>query len=58
MSENYDFGGDSAQTYEKECSCGKGIEVSTQQDYSTEYYTKVYVKWVCGKSVEFELPVN
>ena len=54
----YDFGGDSAQTYSESCECGRVIEVSTQTDNCPEYYTDVYVKCVCGKSVAFLLPVN
>lgn len=54
----YDFGSDVSQTYKNTCECGKEIEVSTQQDSGPEYYTDVYVKCDCGKSVYFELPVN
>lgn len=54
----YDFGSDCAKTYSNACECGKVIEVSTQKDDSPEYYTSVYVKCNCGKSVEFLLPVN
>jgi len=54
----YDFEGKYAQTYTKECERGDIIEVSTQKDHSPEYYTAVYVRCNCGKSVEFNLPVN
>lgn len=54
----YDFGSKCAQTYTSVCKCGRDIEVSTQRDHSPEYYTTVYVKCVCGKSVCFSLPVN
>ena len=56
--EHYDFGGEFAQTYKAECECGNQIEVSTQKDESPEYYTDVFVKCACGKSVKFSLPVN
>ena len=56
--ELYDFGGSHAQTYSKTCTCGRVIEVSTQQDRDPEYYTDIYVKCECGKSVAFSLPVN
>ncbi len=54
----YDFGGQFSQVYTDVCSCGDLVEVSTQQDETPEYYTDVYVKCDCGKSVKFELPVN
>lgn len=54
----YDFGGEFAQVYKKKCSCGREIEVSTQQDNDPEYYTDVFVRCVCGGSVAFSLPVN
>ena len=56
--ELYDFGSEFAQTYTEVCECGRTVEVSTQKDYRPEYYTEVYVKCVCGKSVPFRLPVN
>ena len=58
MSDIYDFGGKFAQTYKEECECGRVIEVSTQTDREPEYYTEVFVKCECGKSVFFLLPVN
>ena len=54
----HDFGSGYSQTYEKKCECGRKVEVSTQKDDSPEYYTSVFVKCMCGKSVGFELPVN
>lgn len=54
----YDFGGEYAQTYSETCECGRVIEVSTQIDDYPEYYTDIYVKCDCGKSVAFSLPVN
>lgn len=54
----YDFGDKFAQTYKEECECGNVLEVSTQKDNQPEYYTYVYVKCSCGKSVGFSLPVN
>lgn len=54
----YDFDKECAQTYKEKCVCGKEIEVSTQQDGCPEYYTEIYVKCTCGKSVNFSLPVN
>lgn len=54
----YDFGSDVAQTYKEKCSCGEVIEISTQRDNGPEYYTYIYVKCRCGKSVPFSLPVN
>lgn len=54
----YDFNDECAQTYKKRCECGKDIEVSTQKDENPEYYTTVFVKCICGNSVEFDLPVN
>ena len=53
-----DFGGKWAQTYTEKCECGNVIEVSTQPDRHPEYYTEVFVKCPCGKSVGFYLPVN
>jgi len=58
MCDVYDFDGEFGQIYIKKCTCGKEIEVSTQQDEHPEYYTDVYVRCVCGKSVRFTLPVN
>lgn len=58
MSELYEFGSKYAQTYSASCVCGKTIEVSTQEDNNPEYYTTVFVKCDCGKSVKFDLPVN
>jgi len=52
------FGGRAAQLYTETCECGNTIEVSTQKDDEPEYYTSVYVKCACGKSVRFILPVN
>ncbi len=54
----YDFGSEYAQTYKKKCKCGREIEVSTQKDSYSEYYTEVQVRCECGKSVVFKLPVN
>jgi len=54
----YEFNENFAQTYKEKCECGKEIEVSTQQDQCPEYYTEVYVRCECGKSVCFTLPVN
>jgi hypothetical protein len=54
----YDFGSEYAQTYKEICECGRIVELSTQTDNCPEYYTDVYVKCECGKSVHFELPVN
>jgi hypothetical protein len=54
----YEFGNEFAQTYEKTCECGRKIEVSTQKDEDPEYYTEIHVRCACGKSVEFDLPVN
>ena len=34
------------------------IEILTQPDRHPEYYTQIFVKCSCGKSVEFCLPVN
>ena len=53
-----DFGGCDAQLYTKICACGNTIEVSTQKDDVPEYYTDIYIKCSCGKSVHFILPVN
>ena len=58
MSDMYDFENDFAQTYKETCDCGNVVEVSTQKDECPEYYTTVYVKCTCGKSVAFSLPVN
>lgn len=60
MSKNIcDFGGESSQIYEKECSnCGNIIKVSTQEDIRPEYYTDVFILCECGESVHFFLPVN
>ena len=54
----YDFGSYYAQTYSKECTCGKEHLVSTQKDEAPEYITEIYIKCTCGESVPFELPVN
>jgi len=54
----YDFGGKNAQTYKELCECGNKIEVSTKKDDGPEYYTDIYVKCKCGKSICFNLPVN
>ena len=54
----YDFGGEFSQVYTQKCECGNVIEISTQKDASPEYYTDVYVKCNCGRSVKFLLPVN
>jgi hypothetical protein len=58
MPDMYDFDGEFAQTYTEKCDCGEVIEVSTRKDECPEYYTEVYVKCKCGKSVSFMLPVN
>lgn len=58
MSKLYDFESSIQQTYTKQCECGEVHEVSTQPDQSPEYYTTIFIKCGCGKSVEFELPVN
>lgn len=54
----YDFDSEYAQTYVEVCECGRSIEVSTQKDNCPEYYTPIFVKCVCGKSVGFRLPVG
>ncbi len=54
----YDFDGESSQIYTEECNCGNIVKVSTQKDSNPEYYTYVFVKCKCGKSVGFSLPVN
>ena len=54
----YDFDEELAETYKEVCECGAVIEVSTQEDKFPEYYTEVYVRCQCGKSVSFYLPVN
>ena len=54
----YDFDGEYAETFQKKCSCGEIILVSTQKDNYPEYYTDIFIKCKCGKSVKFELPVN
>ena len=54
----YDFGSEYAQTYTETCSCQREIEVSTQRDNNPEYYTEMFVRCTCGKSVAFSLPVN
>jgi len=54
----YDFGGSCSQVYMAECECGREIEISTQEDEHPEYYTDVFVKCVCSKSVKFNIPVN
>jgi hypothetical protein len=54
----YDFGGEAACTYSRKCECGNIIEVSTQKDDEPEYYTDIYVRCSCGKSVLFMLPVH
>ena len=58
MPEMYDFDGEYSQQYENACKCGNLIQVSTQIDDRPEYYTEIYVKCSCGKSVGFSLPVN
>ena len=58
MMDIYDFGSDVAQTYRRNCECGEIIEVSTKQDSCPEYYTDIFIKCNCGKSVHFTLPVN
>ena len=58
MSGLYNFGSEYAQTYSKECSCGKAVEVSTQKDNNPEYYTEIWVKCACGKEMKFDIPVN
>lgn len=54
----YDFNGEFSQVYKRKCQCGKVVEISTQKDERPEYYTNVFVKCDCGKSVQFILPVN
>lgn len=54
----YDFGDEFSRVYKEKCDCGNEIEVSTQKDESPEYYVDVFVKCVCGESVNFSLPVN
>ena len=54
----YDFDSEDAQTYCEQCECGKIIAVSTQEDDRPEYYTKIFIKCQCGRSVKFKLPVN
>lgn len=56
--EPYDFGGNYAETYSETCECGRVIEVSSRRDNGADYYTYVYVRCACGKSVEFTLPAN
>ena len=56
--DNYDFGNEYSQTYIETCSCGRKIEISTQRDRKPEYYTEIFVRCTCGKSVAFSLPVN
>lgn len=58
MCHMYDFGGEFSQIHIGKCVCGRVIEVSTQEDRGPEYYTDIFVRCVCGKSVGFELPVN
>ena len=54
----HDFDSDVSQTYRETCGCGKVFEVSTQADNEPEYYTDVFIRCDCGKSVKFKLPVN
>ena len=54
----YDFGSEFAQTFKEKCTCGRLVKVSTQKDNHPEYRTEIYVQCLCGKSVEFSLPVN
>ena len=54
----YDFDEKYAQTYTKECECGRKIEVSTKRDQHSAYYTHVYVRCECGKSVCVILPLG
>jgi hypothetical protein len=58
MVDLYDFGSEFSQEYKQTCSCGNKIEVSTQKDNDPEYYSEIFVKCKCGKSVRFDLPVN
>ena len=54
----YNFDEEYAETYKEKCECGNEIEVSTQKDENPEYYTDIYVKCECEKSILFSLPVN
>ena len=54
----HDFGGKYSQVYSNTCECGKVFEVSTQEDAHPEYYTDVFIRCECGKSVRFTIPVN
>ena len=56
--ELYDFDEEYAETFREKCECGEVLEVSTQKDRHPEYYTDVFVRCKCGKSVKFNLPVN
>ncbi len=58
IEEIYEFESEHAQTFKNKCKCGKEISVSTQKDRHPEYYTDIFVKCECGKSVKFILPVN
>jgi endogenous inhibitor of DNA gyrase (YacG/DUF329 family) len=60
MPDVYDFGGRCAKTSTEQCTeCGTTVAVSTQTDYSPEYYTDIYVRCPnCGSSVQFTLLVN
>jgi hypothetical protein len=44
--------------YREHCRCGRIIEVITQKDENSEYYTTIHIKCICGLYVKFELPVN
>ena len=48
MMDLYDFDSDCAETYTKQCECGKTHEVSTQEDHHPEYYTDVKLMCKCG----------
>lgn len=58
MTDIYDFNGGCNQVYMEKCTCGQEIKISTQTDHNPEYYTDIFVKCICGKSVYFHLPVN
>ena len=57
-SDMYDFGCEFSQVYKKVCACSKEITISSQKDCHPEYYTDIFVKCDCGRSIPFSLPVN
>jgi hypothetical protein len=58
MIDMHDFKGHCSQLYTEQCECGKEFRVSTQEDRYPEYRTDIYIMCDCGKSVNFNLPVN